>query len=129
MRRPFVLLTVAMLAGALLGSCGDDDSEPGAAGTGDRGSISGTVDVIARDIEFADDAYEVAAGMVELRYLNEGSITHTLLVDDVDGFELEVTSSGDQDQGTIDLESGSYTLYCDVPGHREAGMEATLEVA
>jgi uncharacterized cupredoxin-like copper-binding protein len=45
----------------------------------------------------------------------------------VDGFELEVDDSSSE-VGTVDLEAGRYTFYCDVPGHREAGMEADLIV-
>jgi uncharacterized cupredoxin-like copper-binding protein len=37
-----------------------------------------------------------------------------------------VTSEGDTDVGTADLEPGEYRLYCDVPGHES--MEATLTV-
>jgi uncharacterized cupredoxin-like copper-binding protein len=34
----------------------------------------------------------------------------------------------DDDEGEIDLAAGEYVFYCDVPGHRDAGMEGTLTV-
>jgi uncharacterized cupredoxin-like copper-binding protein len=118
------LLGAAVLAAIALGSCGGDDaaSEPAPEG------VAG-IEVVARDIEFGESKYVTNSGDVQLRYVNEGSIAHTLLIDDVDGFKLEVAANGDEDQGSLELQPGTYTLFCDVAGHREAGMEATLEVS
>jgi uncharacterized cupredoxin-like copper-binding protein len=30
---------------------------------------------------------------------------------------------------TIKLKPGTYTFYCSVPGHRQAGMEGTLKIS
>jgi len=87
------------------------------------------VEVVAEDVTLPDSSYEATAGTVTVRYTNEGAIPHTLVIEDVDGFKLEVAANGDEAEGTADLEAGSYVLYCDVPGHREAGMEATLAVS
>lgn len=123
------LTAITAVALLTLGACGSDDtasSDPAAepeAGGGDG------ITVIAEDIAFPEDTYQAAAGDVNVTYENEGSIEHTLLIDGVDGFKLDVPANGDVDEGSVKLDPGSYTIYCDVAGHREGGMEATLEVS
>jgi uncharacterized cupredoxin-like copper-binding protein len=63
---------------------------------------------------------------VEFTYENQGSVAHTLLIKGKSGFKLSV---GDTDTGTIELEAGGYTLFCDVAGHEAAGMKADLTVS
>lgn len=36
--------------------------------------------------------------------------------------------AGGSGTGTLELETGEYTYFCTVPGHREQGMEGTLSV-
>jgi uncharacterized cupredoxin-like copper-binding protein len=43
------------------------------------------------------------------------------------GFKLEA-GSGKSDELKADLKPGEYTFFCDIPGHREGGMEGTLTV-
>lgn len=112
----------------IVGCAGED--EPAAMSDGPDGAdrAAQVVEVVAEDIGFAQDDFEASAGTVGFTYENEGSIVHTLVIEDVDGFKLEVAAKGDTAEGAVELEPGSYTLFCDVPGHRAAGMEATLEV-
>ena len=122
-----VLLAGVVLAVAGLAGCGDDDqASPTEEAATDEGSD--IVEVVAHDIAFDETAYDATAGTVEFVYTNEGSINHSLVIEDVDGFELQVAGNGDVDRGAVDLEAGTYTFYCDVPGHRDAGMEATIDV-
>lgn len=125
MRR--TLATGALLTAIVLTGCGGDD-EPKATAAVDGPAGGDVIDVVAEDIKFSEEAYEATAGTVNVHYRNEGSITHTLVIEAVDGFKLEVPGGGDEDEGTVELDAGTYTLYCDVAGHRESGMEATLEV-
>ena len=128
--RAFCAGVACVALGLLATGCGDDDS-----GSGDGASVATRPEpgepmtVVAEDIDFPHGEYHVAAGEVDVVYENEGSIAHTLLIDDVDGFKLSVRSKGDVDEGSVELEPGEYELYCDIPGHRNGGMDATLVVS
>lgn len=107
--------------------CGDSDDGGGGDAAADCSPAASSLTVGALDeLAFDAESYDADAGCIEVTYENEGSVAHTLLVDGESGFKLSV---GDTDTGTIELEAGDYTLYCDVPGHQAAGMEATLTVS
>ncbi len=69
----------------------------------------------------------VASGDAIFDISNRGSVVHNFAIDglgvspDVLGGDTIVWESGA-------LTAGSYTVFCSIPGHREAGMEATLTV-
>jgi plastocyanin len=132
MRRTLLCCAGAALLLAPLAACGDDDDEPttttAEADGGDGGGEGGsTVTVGAQNsLRFDADSYEAAAGEVTFVYENEGNVPHTLLIHDVDDFKLSI---GDRDEGSVELEPGTYELYCDVAGHEAAGMTAELTVS
>ena len=104
-------------------------SRPAAATTTSRpprpgGDATSSLTVHATDaLKFGEDAYSAEAGEVTFEYVNDGSIPHTLLIEGIDGFKLDTE---DNTEGSVDLEPGDYTLYCDIPGH--SGMKADLTV-
>lgn len=121
-------VVVAALALSGFAACGADDTP--VAGTPGSTSVEATagLTVVARDISLAPKDLRTPAGPVDVTYRNEGSIEHTLVIEGVTGFKLDVTTKGDVDEGSVTLAAGKYTMYCDIPGHRQAGMEATLTV-
>jgi FtsP/CotA-like multicopper oxidase with cupredoxin domain len=100
-----------------------------AVGGKDSGGPSGpsgeTVSVSER--EFAITAASVGAGGA-LHVTNDGSVAHNLAIEGTDLLTKDL-NSGDSEHLTLDgVEPGRYTMYCKIPGHREAGMEAELTV-
>ena len=115
----------AVVATALMAAaCGGGGSD-GTLGP----SEDGVLRVVADDtMDFDADAYSATAGEIAIDYVLSGFQEHTLVVE---GYEDELALSvenGGSDSGTITLEAGRYILYCDIPGHREGGMEARLLV-
>ena len=119
------------LAAALgLGACGgggDGEAKESGQVTSDP-APSGVLRVEAHEFALAPEDLRAAPGTVAIEYVNAGAIQHTLVIDGVNGVKLDVASKGDVDTGTVKLEPGTYTMYCDIPGHRQAGMEAPLTV-
>jgi plastocyanin len=123
MRHPLLTLAAAAALGTVLVGCSSDDGGSSASDC----TPGPTVEVRGSDdLQFDADAYETEAGCVEFQYINDGAIAHTLLIENVDGFKLAM---GDEASGSVELEPGTYSLYCDIAGHQSAGMEADLTVS
>jgi len=95
------------------------------------GAASTTLDVEADEAALAFDTTELEAkaGEVTIDFKNPSAIPHNVVIEE-NGKELagfEPISEGEESE-TADLKAGTYTFYCSVPGHREAGMEGTLTV-
>jgi len=73
--------------------------------------------------KFDSKEYTTGGGIVEIVFTGEES--HTLLIDDKKfaGFILHIPP---KETGKVTLDPGEYTIYCNIPGHRAAGMEATI---
>jgi uncharacterized cupredoxin-like copper-binding protein len=116
--RKFALvgLAVAMSVSACGGS--DDGAE-----SADTGADVQTLTVVSRDtLKFDPPTLDATAGEIHIVHDNEGSTVHSFVLD---GQDFKLTDSGD---GNITLGAGEYPYYCDVPGHRDGGMEGVLTV-
>jgi plastocyanin len=135
-------MAVAALAVLGLAACGggDDDDETTAAAqptttaaAGGGGGGGSTVDISTpsgSDLAFNQKDVSAKAGSVTIDFDNMQSLQHDVKVEDSSGQELGGTDlvSSATATATVDLQPGSYTFFCSVPGHREAGMEGTLTV-
>lgn len=70
------------------------------------------------------------AGKVTVEFKNPQALTHDVAIENSAGKEVGATElvAAGSDTTTVDLKPGTYTYFCTVPGHREAGMEGTLTV-
>jgi plastocyanin len=84
--------------------------------------------VEAFDIGWRQTELKIGPGKVAIEVVNAGAIAHTFVFDDLSGPKLTVTSGGSTDIGQYDVTPGTYTYFCDIPGHRQAGMEGKLIV-
>jgi plastocyanin len=143
MRRASAAALVAALAVFGLAACGggggNDNttaaSTPAnttAAGGGGGGGGS-TVDISTpsgSSLAFDQKSVSAKAGTVTISFDNRQAQQHDVKVEDSSGKELGGTDliASQTATATVDLQPGTYTFFCSVPGHREAGMEGTLTV-
>jgi len=124
-----VVLTVG-LGTLTLGPSAGEKEEGGGGYVPPSGPSVGSVDVTAlATLKFDQKEYATPAGIIDINYVNAGG-AHTLVFEDPKyaGFELKV-GPPDQDSGKIEFEPGEYVFYCSIPGHKAAGMVATMIVS
>lgn len=82
-------------------------------------------------LTFDPGELEAAAGTVVLDYTNPSPVPHNIALEDSDGNSLgetETVTGGEIAELSSDLQPGTYTYFCAVPGHRESGMLGELTV-
>lgn len=107
----------------VLAGCGDDEptvESPDAPGE--------AVPFVASDLEFTEAPDELPSGEATIELINEADVLHNVTIEELDDLVVAETGPGESETGTVTLEPGTYTYYCSIPGHREAGMEGTLTV-
>jgi plastocyanin len=132
-------LAVPLIAGSmLLAACGgggdDGGGEDGGTG-GTSGETGGTetgedggaapFTVSAKEFVFDPATLSVPADEeVTIEVVNSGTVEHDFTLDEA-GVKIP-TPATETASGSFTVAAGTYTFYCSVPGHREAGMEGTL---
>lgn len=107
-------------------------AKEGGSGKTGAGGPGGTVELAAAEADLAFDTTELSSkpGKVTIDFNNPSAIPHNVEVEDEGGEVLGGTEtiSTSEESATVELAAGTYTFFCSVPGHREAGMEGTLVV-
>jgi plastocyanin len=88
-----------------------------------------TLTIEAHDVFFTPKQVKAPSGKLNIDYVEKGSQQHTLVIDGVKDFKLDVGPGKRSANGTIDLAPGEYSYYCTIPGHRAQGMSGTITVA
>jgi plastocyanin len=145
-------LTIFLSAGALaigVAACGGSSSSSNAASTAAAsGSGSSTaaassgataakgntvnLGVMGSMLMFTTKSLTAKAGKVNIVFTNMSGTGHNVTVQQgTNGKVLGATPTFTSGTHTLSLtlKAGTYTYYCSVPGHRQAGMQGTLKVS
>jgi uncharacterized cupredoxin-like copper-binding protein len=117
-----ILALVFAVVGVAFGMRAIDESDDAVeAGAGPAGPVTVSL------TEFAITPASAPAGGT-LAVTNDGTVAHNLAVEGTDLLTADLAAGDAEDLALTDLDEGSYTMFCTIPGHREAGMEAPLDV-
>jgi len=106
-----------------------DPSAPPPGGGAGAGAAAGTpFKITAADLSFTPKEQAIPAGPVAVTYVNTGALTHTLVLEGEGSWNKLSDEPGKTLSETWNAKPGTYTFFCDVPGHRQAGMETKVTV-
>lgn len=119
-----LLIRMLLLASLLTGTA------PGTIALG-SGAQPSQVNVIATEFAYAPSKLSATSGPVTFVVTNKGSIEHNFVVEDSAKkkvAEIAIIVPGETTQVNAMVRPGTYAILCTLPGHKEAGMIAALQV-
>ena len=153
MRKLVVIFALAVTAALTLAACGGSSSSssssssaPASSGGGGGGganaggggggtaSAGGSAVKISADssgqLAFEQNSVTAKAGKVTVDFTNQSPISHNVTISDSSGKTLGATQTitGGSTSTSVNLKPGTYTYFCSVDGHEQAGMKGTLKV-
>lgn len=148
MRKPAAVTLGAAILTLAIGACGGSSKTPStssaAASTPSSTTTSPAATTpapaagalpIAADpsgqLRFTKTSLTAKAGKVTIQFTNNAPLAHNLTIQQgTSGRTLGATPTfmAGTKTLTLNLKAGTYTFFCSVPGHRDAGMHGTLTV-
>lgn len=114
--------------GAAHSESGETEGAEGEKG-GQGASTTLQVEASPTALAFDTTELEAEAGEVTIDFKNPSAIPHDVVIEQNGNDLAEVEQITESEASTTaNLKPGTYTFFCSVPGHRQAGMEGTLVV-
>jgi plastocyanin len=82
-------------------------------------------------LTFAPDEAAAQTGLVNIEITDGSNTEHTFVFDDAETkFEKQTVAGAGSKAACVAFfpQPGDYTFFCDIPGHRQAGMEGSIHV-
>jgi uncharacterized cupredoxin-like copper-binding protein len=127
---------ILIAAAVTLASCSSESSNP-ANTAAPSTSASATAAAPGTTMAVAESEFTITlpsknltAGTYTFNVTNKGKFAHNLTVDGA-GVQDKATPTlapGSTGDLTVSLQKGSYEFYCSVDGHKEMGMDVTVQV-
>ncbi|MDY6789507.1 MAG: cupredoxin domain-containing protein [Candidatus Nanohaloarchaea archaeon] len=132
-KRP-ALVTLLAVALVFAGCTGSGSQKKTSSSTeskdsGSSGKFDRVITVEGTEYSYSPSSIELEKGQkVKVVFKNVGSIAHDIKFGKA-GIKTEVIQAGKTDTITFTApETGTYSFWCTVPGHRSAGMEGEMHV-
>src|SRR5947209_9810623 len=127
---------IAAYVGAVAGRPGKDIGDLASIGTANTANKStaakGGVLTIPSDptgaLAFSFGKATAPAGKVTISMPNQAPIQHNIALKPPGKGAGPIVGKGGDSKFTTTLKPGTYTYFCEVPGHEQAGMKGTLTV-
>ncbi len=120
-KRFFFIAALVVVVSLALAACGG--------GGGSSAPAALNITIHAKDIAYDVTTIDAKVNQtVNVTYINDGALDHTFLIDGLIT-EQKIAPGQTLNFSFTPSSAGTFQYYCNVPGHKEAGMIGTLNVA